>query len=120
MEEKISDHGNLFVSLTSGGCAGISVEVSLFPLDTLKTRLQSEGGIWKSGGFRNIYAGLAPVAVGSAPNAAIFFVTYDIVKLAARKLHQKGFTVDENDPKVHMVAASFGEVTYQLLPPLQS
>ena len=111
MEEKISDHGNLFVSLTSGGCAGISVEVSLFPLDTLKTRLQSEGGIWKSGGFKNIYAGLAPVAVGSAPNAAIFFVTYDIVKLAARKLHQKGFSVDENDPKVHMVAASFGEVT---------
>ena len=50
MEETLPEHGNLFVSLISGGCAGISVEVSLFPLDTLKTRLQAEGGIWKSGG----------------------------------------------------------------------
>ena len=111
MEETSSDHGNLIVSLSSGACAGFSVDVSLFPLDTLKTRLQAEGGIWKSGGFRNIYAGLAPVAVGSAPNAALFFVTYDVVKLAAGKLHQKGFNLDENDPKVHMVAASLGEVT---------
>ena len=111
MEETLPEHGNLFVSLISGGCAGISVEVSLFPLDTLKTRLQAEGGIWKSGGFKNIYAGLAPVAVGSAPNAALFFVTYDIVKLAARRLHEKGFRIDEHDPKVHMVAASLGEIT---------
>ena len=111
MEQNKQQHGYLFVSLTSGACAGLSVDVSLFPLDTVKTRLQSEGGIWKSGGFRNIYAGLAPVAIGSAPNAAIFFVTYDFIKLAASNLSHKGYNICENDPKVHVVAASAGELT---------
>ena len=40
-------------------------------------------GFWAAGGFRNIYSGLGPAAVGSAPNAAIFFCTYDTVKRVA-------------------------------------
>ena len=111
MEQSDQIHGyQTFVSLISGGGAGIAVDISLFPLDTLKTRLQSEGGIWKAGGFKNIYAGLAPVAVGSAPNAASFFVTYDLIKSLATRLERKGYNINENDPKVHMVAASVGEV----------
>lgn len=110
MEQTGQNKGYLFVSLASGACAGVTVDISLFPLDTLKTRLQSEGGIWKSGGFRNIYAGLAPVAVGSAPAAAIFFVTYDFIKTAANNLRRNGVNIREDDPKIHMVAASAGEV----------
>ena len=47
--------------------AGLMVDLSLFPIDTVKTRLQSEVGFYKAGGFRGIYAGLGSVAVGSAP-----------------------------------------------------
>ena len=54
--------------------------MSLFPLDTLKTRLQSAEGFWKSGGFKRIYAGVGPAALGSAPNAALFFLTYEWTK----------------------------------------
>ena len=32
------------VSLAAGGTAGTAVDVALFPLDTLKTRLQSDAG----------------------------------------------------------------------------
>ena len=64
---------SFMTSLKSGGMAGMAVDISLFPLDTIKTRLQSKQGFWKSGGFRNIYSGLGPAAAGSAPNAAIFF-----------------------------------------------
>ena len=39
----------------------------LFPLDTIKTRLQSPLGFVKSGGFRGIYSGLSTAALGSAP-----------------------------------------------------
>ena len=102
---------SFLTSLVSGGMAGMAVDISLFPLDTVKTRLQSKYGLplqwfrlsvsspligpdyphlslvrqgfWAAGGFRNIYSGLGPAAVGSAPNAAIFFCTYDTVKRVA-------------------------------------
>lgn len=51
----------------AGAAAGLFVDVTLFPLDTLKTRIQSEQGFWKAGGFREIYKGIGPIAVGSAP-----------------------------------------------------
>lgn len=50
--------------------AGTSVDVALFPLDTVKTRLQSAEGFWRSGGFRGIYRGLSVAAAGSAPGGA--------------------------------------------------
>ena len=97
---------SFMTSLKSGGMAGMAVDISLFPLDTIKTRLQSKQGFWASGGFRNIYSGLGPAAAGSAPNAAIFFCTYDTVKRIAG--HKFGY---QDSAAVHMAAASTGEVT---------
>lgn len=51
----------------SGGIAGTAVDVILYPLDTIKTRLQSADGFFKAGGFRRLYSGLASAAAGSAP-----------------------------------------------------
>lgn len=44
------------------------VDLTLFPLDTIKTRLQSQQGFSKAGGFRGIYAGVPSAAIGSFPN----------------------------------------------------
>lgn len=55
-------------STQAGAVAGIAVDTILFPLDTIKTRLQSQQGFIKAGGFRNIYAGLGSSLIGSAPN----------------------------------------------------
>jgi solute carrier family 25 S-adenosylmethionine transporter 26 len=88
----------------SGAIAGIMVDVSLFPLDTIKTRLQSPHGFVKSGGFRGIYQGLGPVAIGSGPGAAFFFVTYEKAKKAIAER-----APDTNKSVVHMLAASVGE-----------
>ena len=65
-------------ALVAGGFAGTSVDVALFPIDTLKTRLQSPQGFLKAGGFRGIYNGLGAAAAGSAPGAALFFSTYEV------------------------------------------
>lgn len=62
--------------LVCGAAAGLSVDLSLYPIDTIKTRLQSSQGFIKAGGFKNVYRGMSSVAVGSAPGAAIFFTTY--------------------------------------------
>ena len=67
-------------ALLAGGIAGTTVDLSLFPLDTLKTRLQSRAGFFPSGGFRGVYRGVGSAVVGSAPGAAFFFCTYEGVK----------------------------------------
>ncbi|XP_031755845.1 S-adenosylmethionine mitochondrial carrier protein isoform X1 [Xenopus tropicalis] len=96
-------------SLLAGGTAGMCVDLILFPLDTIKTRLQSPLGFSKSGGFRGIYAGVPSTAVGSFPNAAAFFVTYESAK---QLLHSDSSYLS---PIIHMAAASLGEVVACLI-----
>ncbi|TAQ85555.1 hypothetical protein B7494_g6104 [Chlorociboria aeruginascens] len=101
-------------ALLAGGLAGTTVDLSLFPLDTLKTRLQSSSGFLASGGFTGIYRGVGSAIVGSAPGAALFFCTYEYSKsfLSTRRQVQLtdakagGWTA----PIEHMAAASLGEV----------
>ncbi|KAH3785631.1 S-adenosylmethionine mitochondrial carrier protein-like [Dreissena polymorpha] len=99
----MAEKGYFSSALLAGGMAGMSVDLALFPLDTVKTRLQSAHGFWKAGGFSGIYSGIGSVALGSAPTAAVFFLTYEGVKYAARNNSKSG-------PYVHMLAASMGEV----------
>lgn len=54
----------------------MAVDIVLFPIDTIKTRLQSHSGFWRSGGFRGMYAGLASVVVGSAPGGLMMLFEY--------------------------------------------
>ncbi|NXK93556.1 SAMC protein, partial [Formicarius rufipectus] len=94
----------------AGGVAGVCVDLILFPLDTVKTRLQSPQGFRKAGGFRGIYAGVPSTAIGSFPNAAAFFITYENVK----SLLPHGSS-SYLSPATHMVAASLGEVVACLI-----
>ncbi|KAG9232217.1 mitochondrial carrier domain-containing protein [Amylocarpus encephaloides] len=102
-------------ALLSGGIAGTTVDLSLFPLDTLKTRLQSPSGFLVSGGFTGVYRGVGSAIIGSAPGAALFFCTYEYSKelLSARRHARQatgGDTRDWEAPIENMVAASLGEV----------
>jgi hypothetical protein len=53
-------------STLSGAAAGFFVDLSLYPLDTIKIRLQSKDGFLKSGGFTNLYRGIGPIFAGSS------------------------------------------------------
>src|SRR5947207_14294203 len=102
-------------SLLAGALAGTTVDLSLYPLDTLKTRLQSSSGFFASGGLRGVYRGVGSALVGSAPGAALFFVTYDGVKrwmdgVVVRRGLGLGLGLPGRvEPLVHMLAASLGE-----------
>ncbi|XP_032066060.1 S-adenosylmethionine mitochondrial carrier protein isoform X1 [Thamnophis elegans] len=98
------------VNSLAGGLAGVCVDLTLFPLDTVKTRLQSPQGFKKAGGFRGIYAGVPSAAIGSFPNAAAFFVTYEYTKAVLRTADSPYFS-----PIIHMMAASFGEIVACLI-----
>ncbi|KAK1799884.1 hypothetical protein P4O66_006403, partial [Electrophorus voltai] len=89
----------------AGGCAGMCVDLTLFPLDTIKTRLQSPQGFYRAGGFGGVYAGVPSAAVGSFPNAAAFFVTYEGTKSLLA-----GCLSVHMAPVTHMLAASLGEI----------
>ncbi|KAG2049089.1 mitochondrial carrier [Suillus hirtellus] len=97
-----------FQSLAAGGLAGTAVDILFFPIDTVKTRLQSAQGFIKAGGFRGIYKGVGSVVVGSAPGAAAFFSTYEAMKRSI-PLHDRLAPVD------HMLSASVGEVAACLI-----
>jgi solute carrier family 25 S-adenosylmethionine transporter 26 len=96
--------GGKLTYLIAGGCAGLSVDVVLFPLDTLKTRMQSKGGLIANGGFLNIYAGLSSAALGSVPSASLFFLTYESLK------EKLAGNVYFSAPINHCIAAGGGEL----------
>lgn len=60
-------------SRQAGGIAGTSVDLLFFPIDTVKTRLQSSQGFWRAGGLSKMYKGVGSVMVGSAPGGSGFF-----------------------------------------------
>ncbi|KAJ1886164.1 S-adenosylmethionine transporter, partial [Coemansia sp. IMI 209127] len=91
--------------LVAGGVAGIAVDTALFPLDTIKTRLQAKAGFMASGGFRGIYSGLSSAIIGSSPGAAMFFLTYEQVKAACEQR-----VAPEYQSFAYMAAASAGEI----------
>merc|ERR1719203_512949 len=66
--------------MVAGAAAGVTVEAVLFPLDSLKTRLQSGREFWRADNFRGIYRGVGITAVGAVPASAIFFCTYEHMK----------------------------------------
>ncbi|KAI9359164.1 mitochondrial carrier domain-containing protein [Pilaira anomala] len=97
---------NLRQALVAGALAGVAVDSVLYPLDTIKTRLQTKAGFMNSGGFRAVYSGLLSAFIGSAPNASLFFVTYEAVK----RILGASNNGSVHSPFIYMTAASCGEI----------
>ncbi|KAJ7969767.1 S-adenosylmethionine carrier 1, chloroplastic/mitochondrial [Quillaja saponaria] len=69
----------LYEGLISGGAAGVVVETALYPIDTIKTRLQAAHG----GGkiiLKGLYSGLNGNLAGVLPASAIFVGVYEPLK----------------------------------------
>jgi solute carrier family 25 carnitine/acylcarnitine transporter 20/29 len=72
---------SLTAVMVAGGAAGVAMWIPVFPIDTVKSRLQSmEGkptvggvvrGLYKSGGFKAFFPGIGPAMARAVPaNAA--------------------------------------------------
>ena len=96
------------VALSSGAVAGIITELTIFPIDSIKTRMQSGDGFFKSGGFRHLYRGVSAVFLSSAPDAALFFGTYETLKIVLAKYAPKG--IDESHPITHFCSSAAAEL----------
>ena len=80
---KPSGELSLTAVMTAGGAAGVAMWIPVFPVDTVKSRLQGAegrptiggtiGGIYRSGGFKAFFPGLGPALARAVPaNAATF------------------------------------------------
>ena len=111
------------IAATAGAFAGVAVDVSLFPIDTVKTRLQAPGGFLANGGWRGIYKGIGSVSAGSAPSGirshiinnndsgAIFFVMYEYCNaFLLPRISSLGAGRETSNAITHMIAASCGEL----------
>lgn len=79
----LSGELSLTAVMTAGGAAGVAMWIPVFPIDTVKSRLQSAdgrptiggtiGGLWRSGGFKAFFPGIGPAMARAVPaNAATF------------------------------------------------
>ncbi|KAM3288296.1 hypothetical protein P3S67_021726 [Capsicum chacoense] len=97
---KGKEQGDIEVSgrLVAGGMAGGVAQTAIYPMDLVKTRLQthvSEGGkvpsleiiskeIWMKEGHRDFYKGLVPSLLGIIPYAGIDLAAYETLKDLSR------------------------------------
>lgn len=80
-------------SLCAGAIAGLSVDFTIYPLDTLRARLQAPSGFAAAGGFRALYRGISVALVGSAPGSALFFCTFEAMQALS---HQAPILLNSN------------------------
>ncbi|KAI0771584.1 mitochondrial carrier [Trametes elegans] len=78
----------------SGGIGGISSQLTIYPIETLKTQMMSSAGgrrrslreaagrVWQLGGIRAFYRGLTIGLIGVFPYSAIDMSTFEALKLA--------------------------------------
>lgn len=98
----------------AGGLAGITEHIAMYPIDTIKTRMQSyvalrdfanlgmlhaTRAIVSSEGLRSLWRGVGAVAVSAGPAHALYFATYEALR---RKLAPQSL----NDGLAHPVATA--------------
>nr|XP_043630163.1 S-adenosylmethionine carrier 1, chloroplastic/mitochondrial [Erigeron canadensis] len=85
-EEKPFDFlRTLIDGFIAGGTAGVVVETALYPIDTIKTRLQAARGGGKIV-LQGLYSGLAGNLVGVLPASALFVGVYEPAKKKLLKM----------------------------------
>ncbi|KAI1766886.1 mitochondrial carrier [Hypoxylon sp. FL1150] len=104
---------NPYSKFVAGGVAGMTAQFCVYPLDTLKFRLQSEyveGGargntlllqtarkMWTEGGVRAAYRGVTMGLVGMFPYSAIDMGTFELLKTTYVTYKARKLGVHEED-----------------------
>ena len=105
----------LKLGMISGAAAGTIVDFVLFPLDTIKTRLQTKGVKLGADIFKGMYNGILPAVVASAPGGASFFGAYDLTKKLATAWLAKYRPDKDNSSIVNIAAAIGADLTSSLV-----
>lgn len=89
--------------------AAMAVDILVYPLDTIKSRVQAADYVERfpnrQGLFRGLWQGFGPVVLATLPSAAVFFTTYEHAKatLASPRTPYIGHIL-ERDPRAMALA----------------
>ena len=97
---KVSGELSLTAVMLGGGAAGVAMWVPVFPVDTVKSRLQSAegrptvrgvvGGLYRQGGVRAFFPGIGPAMARAAPANAATFLGMEYAKMGMRWMFGEG------------------------------
>ncbi|OBR03490.1 Calcium dependent mitochondrial carrier protein [Colletotrichum higginsianum IMI 349063] len=106
---------NSYSKFVAGGVAGMVAQFCVYPLDTLKFRLQTstvQGGLsgnalvldtakkmWQAGGVRIAYRGVTMGLMGMFPYSAIDMGTFEFLKTSYKRYMSKYRGIHEEDAK---------------------
>jgi solute carrier family 25 (mitochondrial S-adenosylmethionine transporter), member 26 len=116
---KTFTYKTIITSILAGGLAGTSIDFVLFPVDSIKTRLQASSAkvdFTISATDISKFRGLSSAMAAAFPCAATFWLSYEYGKYALRK----AFPADSSMSWLmsihmqHVLASSFAE-TMQLI-----
>ncbi|CAN7033747.1 unnamed protein product [Brassica rapa subsp. trilocularis] len=99
----------LFEGFIAGGTAGVVVETALYPIDTIKTRLQAPRGGGKIV-LKGLYSGLAGNIAGVLPASALFVGVYEPTKQKLLKTFP-----DHLSAVAHLTAGAIGGLAASLI-----
>lgn len=101
----------------AGAFAAFTVDLIVYPLDTIKTRLQSPDYVklYRNGAntafnpnmFRGVYQGVGSVIIATLPSSGAFFTTYEGVKSI---LSDANFRAHIPTPLIHAAASGTAEL----------
>ncbi|PWN21925.1 mitochondrial carrier [Microstroma glucosiphilum] len=96
-----------YSTVVAGALAALSVDLLIFPLDSIKTRLQvpdvAQRFPTRAALFTGLYHGVGPVVIATLPAAAIFFTAYESAKSSLAPHLPAG-------PAVHLAASGLAEL----------
>lgn len=105
----------------AGAVAAFSVDLIVYPLDTIKTRLQSPDykRLYRNGAnnsinrsmFRGVYQGVGSVIIATLPSSGAFFTTYEGIKSALERNNPRydgGHLLPQ--PLIHSAASGTAEM----------
>lgn len=93
---KPADDLSLTAVMAAGGGAGVAMWVAVFPVDTIKSRLQSAdgrptiggtiSGLYRNGGIRAFFPGFGPAIARAVPANAATFLGVELAHKAMNKM----------------------------------
>lgn len=114
---------NTWSKFVAGGVGGMTAQFCVYPIDTLKFRLQCEiveGGLkgnalllqtakkmWADGGFRAAYRGLTMGLIGMFPYSAIDIGTFELLKNTFTRYKAKYYGIHEEDAAPGSLVTAF-------------
>ncbi|PVU85524.1 hypothetical protein BB560_006994 [Smittium megazygosporum] len=122
--EGLSENLPLYLHLTAGAAAGILEHSVVYPLDSIKTRMQVVGVnrnmiystmfdsfrlVSTTEGFRSLWRGISSMIMGAGPAHAVHFAVYEQAK------HTLSFGNTSSQPFVAGVAGGIGTAVSEFL-----